>query len=419
VIRYAAATLSVVLGVAAIVAAGASRAGTTSDAEEPRILVMLHWPSTHGQSNAAGGGAVEAAEHAERRRAATRLASEYGLAIDSDWVMGSLKVDCFLMVVPSDRTPSETMQQLARDTRVAWAQPLHAFHTLGHSDPLFRLQPAAAEWHLAELHARTTGRNVSIAELDSGVEPTHVDLQGQISVTQNFVLESTYAAEAHGTAVAGIMVARADNGVGIVGVAPEARLMALRACWQINPAAASCDSFSLGKALQFAINRRADIINLSLSGPEDELMQRLLDAALQHGVTVVAAADPQIQAGGFPASHPGVIAVMQEDASDRFQGVVAPGQDVPTTLPGDRWGLASGSSIAAAHVSGMVALMRELAPSLGPEQTRAALRFTTTEKSSAAGGATRIDACAVIARLSGGCACGCPAGSASKASPLP
>jgi len=417
VIRHTAVALIVVFGVAAI--SGVSRAASGPDAQEPRILVMLRWPSTQDKPSTTVAGAADTQQRAERRRAAVQLASQYGLAIDSDWAMGSLKVDCFLMVVPGDRPPAAVIKLLAGDARVAWAQPLHAFHTLGHSDPLFALQPVATEWHLAELHARTTGRNVSIAELDSGVEPTHVDLQGQISVTQNFVLESPYTAEAHGTAVAGIMVARADNGVGIVGVAPEARLMALRACWQVNATAASCDSFSLGKALQFAINRRADVINLSLTGPEDELMQRLLDAALQHGVTVVAAADPQLEAGGFPASHPGVIAVLQEDATDRFQGVTAPGQDVPTTLPGDRWGLASGSSIAAAHVSGMVALMRELAPSLGPEQIRAALRYSTTQKSAAGGGTGRIDACAVIARLSGACACGCPVAAGSKASSRP
>src|SRR5206468_548036 len=76
-------------------------------------------------------------------------------------------------------------------------------------------------------------------------------------------------AELHGTAVAGIIGARADNSVGIVGVAPEAGLMALRACWQAPPdeSAAVCSSFTLAKALQFAIDNNAKVINLSLGGP--------------------------------------------------------------------------------------------------------------------------------------------------------
>jgi subtilisin family serine protease len=394
---------------ATIAVSDLTHAGIAPEAAERRILVMLKWRPSHDKPNASLGGGVDTPERTERQRAAAQFASEYGLAVDSDWVMASLKLDCYLMTVPGNKPPSATIELLAGDGRVAWAQPLHAFHTLGHSDPLFTLQPVATEWHLAELHAITTGHNVSIAEIDSGVELTHVDLQGQISLSQNFVQESPYAPEAHGTAMAGIMVARADNGVGIVGVAPAARLMALRACWQVDPAAASCDSFSLGKALQFAVNQRADIINLSLAGPEDELLQRLLDAALHQGVIVVAAADPQVQGGGFPASHPGVIAVMQEDTADRFPGVVAPGSGVPTTLLGDRWGLASGSSIAAAHVSGMAALMRELVPAMGPEQTRATLRVTGAPKSATVGRAGRIDACAVIGRLSGVCTCDCPA----------
>jgi len=413
VIKAFAVALLVALVVAASQAAVPAAGDAAAAAPERRILVMLALAAPHSDSGAA---ADAKALRAGRRAVASRLASEHGLVVESDWVMASLGVDCFLMTVAGGYAPADVLRDLALDARVVWAQPLHAFRTVGHNDPLFGMQPAAGQWHLEEVHALTTGRNVSIAQLDSGVESTHPDLAGQVSIAENFVDGSAYVAEAHGTAVAGIIAARADNGVGIAGVAPEARLMALRACWQVDSGAASCNTFTLAKAFQFALGRRADVINLSLTGPDDELLRRLLDAALGQGVIVVAAADPHADGGGFPASHPGVIAVVQDGANVRFPALAAPGEDVPTTLPGNRWGFVSGTSFAAAHISGMAALLRELAPTLGPQQARTLLRSTAEREPASAGAAHRIDACAVITGLAGVCACACPASAATTSS---
>ena len=95
-----------------------------------------------------------------------------------------------------------------------------------------RLQPTAGLWHLDELHRVATGKNVRVAAIDSGVELDHPDLNGRVALARNFVDARDWVAERHGTAIAGIIGARADNGVGIVGVAPGAQLLALRACWQ-------------------------------------------------------------------------------------------------------------------------------------------------------------------------------------------
>ena len=76
---------------------------------------------------------------------------------------------------------------------------------------------------------------------------------GQVALKENFVDGRRELPEEHGTAVAGIIAARADNGVGIVGVAPNARLLALRACWQESSQATVCTSLSLAMALHFAI----------------------------------------------------------------------------------------------------------------------------------------------------------------------
>jgi hypothetical protein len=388
-------------------------AGSTGPGEERSILVMLRIAPPHFRPEAGyGGGYDQQAGQAARHRIASELASAHGLEIESDWPMASLGVDCFLMRVKGEQSLPDALEALGRDARTAWAQPLNTFHSLAHNDPLFPLQPAAAAWHLAEVHAVSTGRNVSVAEVDSGVELNHPDLAGQIAVAENFVDQSPYKGESHGTAVAGIIAARADNGIGIAGVAPEARLMALRACWQAD-ATATCNSFTLAKALQFALARRATVINLSLTGPQDKLLHLLLDAALFQGVTVVGAVDPQTPGGGFPASHPGVIAVSWESADDSNSpstAVTAPGREVPTTLPEARWGFVDGSSFAAAHVSGLVALLQQVSPSLGPEQMRALLLIASGTDHPTRG----IDACGVIARAAQACSCRCGAATTDK-----
>jgi hypothetical protein len=381
-----------------------------ASAEAPqRILVMIRLAAPHFRPDAGYGGGYDAqAGRSARRRIAAELAADHRLQLEGDWPMPSIGVECYLMRAEPGASLPEVLQALGHDARAVWAQPMGQFHSLAqasHNDPLFALQPAASSWHLAEIHGLTTGRHVLIAEIDSGVQTNHPDLAGQVSLAQNFVDAGPYIAEAHGTAVAGIIAARADNGIGIAGVAPNARIMALRACWQVDAMGAACNTFTLAKAFEFAMDRGADVINLSLTGPEDRLLHQLLDAAMSRGVTVVGAADPLASAGGFPASHPGVIAVSQDGPGPMASSVTAPGRDVPTTLPGARWGLVDGSSFAAAHVSGMVALLRELTPSLGPEQTRTLLGLNPGA-SDAPGHA--IDSCALIAHVSKACTCACP-----------
>jgi subtilisin family serine protease len=255
----------------------------------------------------------------------------------------------------------------------------------------------AQAWHLGDLHEISTGRNVRVAVVDSRVDEHHPDLEGQLALKENFVDGRGDLPEDHGTAVAGIIAARADNGAGIVGVAPDARLLALRACWQESRQATVCTSLSLAMALHFAIVHDADVINLSLGGPPDRLLDRLLDVALSRHINVIAAVDRNLPGGGFPASHPGVVAVSDDSEGPALPGVlVAPGRDVPTALPGARWDLVSGSSYAAAHVAGLFALMRE------PSAARAAPPSAASVVSFPGGG---IDACATLAGVAGAGAC--------------
>src|SRR5258708_25356576 len=205
-----------------------------------------------------------------------------------------------------------------------------------------------------------TGKRVRIAEVDSGVDIGHPDLKGQILDAKNFVDGSDYAAESHGTAVAGIIVAKAPNQLGIVGVAPDATLLALRACWQTSAESggAVCNSFTLAKAIQYAILRHANVLNLSLAGPRDRILERLIDQAIENGMSVVGALDPAVPSNSFPASHVGVLAVAA--AGGQGSGSIAiysPRDHVLTTTPHPAWGVVSGSSFAAPHVTRNAALL--------------------------------------------------------------
>lgn len=406
--RVLLALLCLGLAACAAVAARSSPAPPTAAQARQQILLTLRIPPRHFHPDADyTGDYVTAPGRVARRHVAEQLARRYHLVLLDDWPIAALKLDCFVMQVPDGGPGAELLQQLAADPRVASVQPMHLFRTLAGHDPLYALQPIAARWHLAELQQHTTGRHVTVAELDSGVELAHPDLRGQRVMARNFVDDGVYPAEVHGTEVAGIIAAGADNGIGIAGIAPGARLLALRACWQESSGGALCSSFTLAKALQFALDAKAQVVNLSLGGPDDPLLAQLLDVALARRITVVAAVDPALAGNGFPASLPGVLAVAGDDAGRLPAGVLRmPDLDIPTTLPGARWGFVSGSSFAAAQVSGLVALLRGLSPRMQPAQLRAALGLETALGSPVQRPAT-IDACAAAMRIVQRCACDC------------
>jgi subtilisin family serine protease len=408
-----------------------SAAGQAGPAAWRQLLVMLRLPPQHYHPDAAYAGRYpDDSGHAARRRTAGELAAAHGLKLVDGWPMPVIGIDCYVMEQLSIAPLGQALAALSRDPRVMWTQPMNTFHGQGGGDPLYPVQPAARYWHLAELHKASTGRGVRIAVIDSGIDGGHPDLAGQVELRANFVDGSPDAAEAHGTAVAGIIAARAGNGAGIVGVAPDARLLALRACWpDTTTTTTRCNSFTLGKALNFAIMNRAKIINLSLSGPSDRLLQALLDGAAARGMAVVGAFDPQQPDGGFPASMPGVIAVaMAGTANGSATALLAPGADVPTTAPGQRWAFVSGPSYATAHVAGLAALVAQLRPAANGFDLRGdlvtvrgagALRATTVPADPAdtpAQAAGNIDACASLARITGACACSCSSAATMKTS---
>lgn len=376
-------------------AASANRPDPASS--DRQIMVMVVHPADHLRPGAIyGGGYGDNLARSARERLARRIARHYQLTLVDNWPMPMIGVDCFVMTVPDGRSTEQAIEQVSHDSSVEWAQPVQLFQARSaaatHNDPLYRTQPAALQWRLADLHRMATGRGVKVAVIDSAIEVRHPDLAGQFVGNRDFTGRAQSAGEQHGTGVAGIIAAKADNRIGLAGMAPGARLLGLRACWsEAHGKDTQCDSFSLAKALYFAIEQKADVINLSLSGPGDRLLRDLINIALARGSAVVAAFDPARRDGGFPASVSGAFAVSDTAlAASRGSVYTAPGRDVPTTQPGGRWYLVNGSSFAAAHVSGLLALVRERRTSAAPALV------------SDRDGGGAIDACATLARLSKG-----------------
>ena len=384
-------------------------------ADGVQVLMMLRTPAPHYRADGIYAGAYQAPGRTARRALARRLAQAQGLKLREDWAMPLLGLDCFVLDAADQSSAERAMEVLARDPRVESTQPLQRFHTLAtasaRGDPFFPAQPAATRWHLAQLHRRATGAGISVAVIDTGVAADHPDLAGQVALQKDFVAAGDGnpdkpIAESHGTEVAGVIAARADNGVGIVGIAPRASLLALRACWEKSATSSECDSFTLTKALQFAIEHRAGVINLSLAGAADPLLARLLDVALQRGIVVVAAWDPQLPNGGFPASHAGVLAATDRREAEASDAIWIPGASTPAPVPGGTWAMVDGSSFAAAELSGLVALARERSSQLPAARLRAWLPRRSP-----------VDACAVIARAQDACVCNCTIASATMGGP--
>jgi subtilisin family serine protease len=196
----------------------------------------------------------------------------------------------------------------------------------------------------------------------------------------------------HGTHVAGIAAASADDGVGVAGVAPNARIMAIRVM-DNNGFGYTSD---VARGITWAVDHGAEIVNLSLGGPSTPSMRIAVDYALSNGVVVVAAAgnDGATDRDGdgvadndvsYPAAYDGAIAVASYDRNGvvssfstrgDYVDVAAPGSWILSTLNTGSWGRMSGTSMATPHVAGIAALLIAQQPSRTPAQVRERLEST-------------------------------------------
>lgn len=336
------------------------------------------------------------------RRAAAAVAAEYSLKEIEHWPIQSLSVYCFVYRVAEGADRQSIIATLNADARVESAQPLQSFEASikqadGYDDTYADLQYGLDVLQIAAAHRTTQGAGIRIAVIDSNVDKNHEDLQGRIERIREFSNKGQPEDRYHGTAIASVIGARSNNAVGIVGIAPEATLEFYVSCWSGGPEkSAICDTFSLSKALDAVLENPPHILNLSLTGPHDPLLERLLQKAFDAGVVVVAAGPANARSQrGFPSSMRrviGVVAASTEDsASEELSNTLfAPGDRILVALPTDRYDFRSGSSLAAAHVTGVVALLLAIAPDSSADTISSILQRS---QAVAAGSFVSINAC--------------------------
>lgn len=314
------------------------------------------------------------------RRMSESVGNDYDLELVTDWPITELGVVCAVFNIPDDRTVESVITQLQVDPRLQLVQQMNNFAVQSSEEPYYGLQSKQNSLNLGELHRFATGKDVSIAIIDTGVDTGHVDLAGQFALSKNFAEDysSGFNDDRHGTAVAGIIAAKDHNKKGMVGVAPDARLLALKACWPTTAGSmeSMCNTLTLALALNKAIMEKVSIINMSLAGPEDNIIGLLLKKSLEQGILVVAADSANADDNHFPASMAGVLAATpipasateaeQQPSTDSLQPhaansarIAAPGVGVMGTAPGNNYDFFSGSSFAAANVSGLAALLMQ------------------------------------------------------------
>jgi hypothetical protein len=349
------------------------------------------------------GSAMQYAVAPGTRATARELATYYRLKPVREWPITQLRIHCIVYQMDDGESQADLLRRLRSDARVESAQPLNSFDTLSgtYNDPYAGLQRSLPAMGVTQAHAWSRGKGIRIAVIDTAADVTHPDLVGSHITVSNFTGQRSLAA-AHGTAVAGVIAATGGNQVGIVGIAPEAQVNSLAACWPdpANPARAVCDSFTLAVALGTAIDLKADIVNLSLGGPSDPLLRRLVENGLARNMIFVGALPTEGVAKGFPSEIPGVVVVDAVGHKHTARDVLlAPGTDVLTLVPKDGYDFVSGSSMAAANVSGGIALL--LSQRLKTNEVRERLAQTAPDGDS-------INICIALAGRDANLRCGIP-----------
>jgi subtilisin family serine protease len=245
-------------------------------------------------------------------------------------------------------------------------------------------QYALVKMHLPQAHALAQGGDVLVAIVDGGVDASHPELQGVIEDTFD-AARAGNKGHPHGTAVAGAIAAHAR----LKGSAPAARILAAQA-FDRGQDRTEGNGYVVAKAIYWATDRGARVINMSFAGMRDPSIEQSLRYARHKGVILVAAAGNKgpLSAPLFPAANPDVIAVTATDQNDRvFQAanrgkhiaVAAPG--VELFLPGlnGTYQEISGTSFAAAEVSGAIALLIERKPDLTHDEARRILMSTARD----------------------------------------
>ena len=320
--------------------------------------------------------------------------------------------------------PIAAAKDYAKRPDVIYAQPNHlfTFHQTP-NDPRYNSQRSLQTlgWETLLQSLGQSQKQIIVAIIDSGVDYTHEDLQENIWLNtseangiegvdddNNGYIDDirgwdfSHAPDlpgfgdyltrdndpqdesAHGTHVAGIIAATANNNTGITGVAPDAKIMALRAGMTLLQGGGFLEEDDIAAAILYAVENGAHMINMSWGGPERTfIIGDALQYAYSKGIVLVAAAGNSGEPGlSYPAASNNTLSVGAVDHSDRLASfsstgpavdLVAPGVSILSTQPNNGYSSRSGTSFSAPHISGLAALILSRKPDLSPQLLRSLL----------------------------------------------
>ncbi|WP_199622598.1 S8 family peptidase [Paenibacillus alkalitolerans] len=287
----------------------------------------------------------------------------------------------YMPVVAAELSP-QAAEELSKNPKIEYVEDDGYVYIIEQVIPWGVAKIKAPEVHTS---ARgVTGKGIKVGVIDTGIDSTHEDLQVSGGATFVEGTEDFMDDNGHGTHIAGIISAL-DNSVGVVGVAPQASLYAIKAVNKNGTGQVS----DLVAAIEWAITNNMNIINMSLGVDSDHTtLRRAVDTAFSSGMLIVAAAGNRgFNSEGtieYPAKYGSVIAVGAVDRQNNRAGfssvgpeleIMAPGVDILSTVPGN-YMTRSGTSMAAPHVTGEAALIWEASSNLTNAQVRETLNQT-------------------------------------------
>jgi subtilisin family serine protease len=322
---------------------------------------------------------IPLADLAAMQALAQAIAADHNLTFLAVNALDSVNLGLAEYTILDGLDPLAKSAELAADARVESSQPEFIYQTTSKQEQLFYGRKLIR----ADVLPQTaTGKGVRIALIDTGVDVARSELRSKILESVDMTGKG-FTADVHGTMLAGIIAADRASGIG---VAPSVELLAIKSCQAQRPQRieGTCWSSTLTRGIDFANTKAARAINLSVGGPQDKLVTRLVNEAVKRNIVVVAAAGNDGQKGQprYPAALDNVLAVTAVDADrqlyrdatrGKFVDVSAPGVEIVSLGPGTRLPISSGTSFAAAYVTGTIALLLEQRGSFTPMELQTAL----------------------------------------------